>query len=108
MTAIEAFMTAIEAKFAVNASPASYASNRFRLVFGSSELVPVRFRSIGASRKSSNAQVTWKVGNETNINRYEVERSADGGKFEVVGSVSASSASAYSFTDLNVPTGNLF
>jgi hypothetical protein len=94
--------------FAVNASPASYASNRFRLVFGPLVLVPVRFQSIGAIRKASNAQVTWKVGNETNINRYEVERSTDGSKFDGVGSVTASSASAYSFTDLNVPSSNLF
>jgi hypothetical protein len=94
--------------FAVTASPASYASNRFRLVFGPSVLVPVRFQSIGAIRKNCIAQVTWKVGNEININRYEVERSTDGSKFDVVGSVAANASSAYGFTDLNVPSSKLF
>jgi hypothetical protein len=97
-----------QVNFAVNSTPASYASNRFRIVFAVSAVLPVNFLSISASRKANNALVCWKVGNEININRYEVERSTDGRKFYVVGNVTASSASTYSFTDMNVPYSNLF
>jgi hypothetical protein len=94
--------------FTVNATPASYASNRFRIVFAQSVVLPVTFQSISASRKAGNALVNWKVGNEINIRSYEVERSTDGIKYDMVGSVTASTAMAYGFTDINAPTSNLF
>jgi hypothetical protein len=93
--------------FTVNATPASYASNRFRIVFAPSLVLPVSFQSISASRKASNVQVNWKLGIETNVNRYEVERSTDGSKFNMVGNVAATGASAYGFTDISAPASNL-
>ncbi|MFZ4771712.1 MAG: IPT/TIG domain-containing protein, partial [Ferruginibacter sp.] len=60
--------------FAVDATPASYVSNRFRIVFTPAVIVPVNFISLAASRKTTNVLVNWKVGNELNIHHYEVER----------------------------------
>ena len=66
--------------------PGSYAPNRFKVVFVKMLLpLPVRFVSIAANRNSeASVKVDWKVENESNINFYETEHSADGEKFIVI------------------------
>ena len=65
--------------------------------------LPVRFISFEVSRKDDGAKLDWKVSNETNVNGYFVERSADGVSWKTIGFVSFQSTSAainnYSFTD---------
>ncbi len=68
----------------------------------------VNFISITASRKTANVQVNWKVGNEINIDHYEVERSVDGRNYGRVGNVAATGVADYSFLDVNAPTTNIF
>jgi hypothetical protein len=68
----------------------------------------VNFISITASRKTANVQVNWKVGNEINIDHYEVERSVDGRNYSRVGNVAATAVADYSFLDVNAPTTNIF
>jgi hypothetical protein len=70
--------------------------------------LPVNFISITASRKTTNVQVNFKVGNEINIHHYEVERSVDGRNYSRVGNVAAAGVTDYSFLDVNAPTTNLF
>jgi uncharacterized repeat protein (TIGR02543 family) len=70
--------------------------------------LPVNFISITASRKTTNVQVNFKVGNEINIHHYEVERSVDGRNYNRVGNVAAIGFTDYSFLDVNAPTTNLF
>lgn len=70
--------------------------------------LPVNFISITASRKTTNVQVNFKVGNEINIHHYEVERSVDGRNYSRVGNVAAIGFTDYSFLDVNAPTTNLF
>jgi hypothetical protein len=70
--------------------------------------LPVNFISITASRKTTNVQVNFKVGNEINIHHYEVERSVDGTNYSRVGNVAAAGITDYSFLDVNAPTTNLF
>ncbi len=94
--------------FAVNASAASYASNRFRIVFTPSVVLPVNFISIAASRKTTNVLVSWKVGNELNIHHYEVERSTDGRTYTKAGSAAATGVADYSLLDANAPAITLF
>jgi hypothetical protein len=94
--------------FAVNATPASYASNRFRIVFTPTVVLPVNFISIAASRKATNVQVNWKVGNEVSIRQYEVERSTDGRNYTKSGTVAVTGNSAYGLLDANAPAGTLF
>jgi uncharacterized repeat protein (TIGR02543 family) len=70
--------------------------------------LPVNFISITASRKTTNVQVNFKVGNELNILHYEVERSVDGRNYSKIGTVVATGVTDYSFLDVNAPTVNIF
>ncbi len=74
--------------------------------------LPVTFSSIKATKQSNNIEVQWKVSNETGIQKYEVERSADGKKFNSVAFEKANTndiaASTYAWTDENAMPGNNF
>ena len=76
-----------------NAIPntASAASDRFMVVFRLLQPVPVKITSITAVRKNeTSAIVTWEVEQETAINHYELERSADGINFSKISEHAAS------------------
>jgi hypothetical protein len=94
--------------FTVNATPASAAANRFRIVFAPVVVLPVSFISISANRSATGATVNWTIAAERNIRQYEVERSANGSTFVTAGTVSASGLSNYSFADANAMTGILY
>ncbi len=91
--------------FTVTADPASKAQDRFRIVFKQLGPVPVTFTSITAVPVNKDVLVSWKVENELNIERYEIERSADGRSFVKLGAQLASGNNgggslSYSFTDV--------
>jgi hypothetical protein len=68
--------------FSVQNIPGSYAADRFKIVFKQLGVVPVNFVSVQANRNTDRSiTVQWKVANETNIQQYEVQRSADGNHF---------------------------
>jgi hypothetical protein len=94
--------------FVVNADAASKAVNRFRIVFKEMRVMPVTFTSIKASQKNTTVSVEWKVENQSKMQQYEVERSADGSVFEKVGTVIANnnSASVYNWSDANPLEGS--
>jgi hypothetical protein len=98
--------------FVINADAASQASNRFRIVFGKSSILAVQFVSLNAYQKNSYIAVEWKVQNELNVNKYEVERSADGSSFEMIYSTNASgnnlSAINYDCVDAETKSGDVF
>ena len=94
--------------FTVDATPASYASNRFRVVIAPGVVLPVNFISVSASRKTTAVQVSWKVGNELSIRQYEVERSTDGRNYTKAGTLAATGITAYGLLDANAPAGTLF
>ncbi len=72
--------------FNVTSDPASALADRFFIVFNTLGPVPVKFVNISAIRTGEkSAVVSWKVENEINIDRYEVERSRDGRNFEKLG-----------------------
>ena len=63
----------------------SYASDRFYIVFKTYQSLPVKFTGINAWRKNENTiTVNWKVENESDIDHYELERSANGLNFETI------------------------
>lgn len=71
--------------FEVNSSAGSSASNRFMIVFKQATVVPVKIVSIDAERNADETiAVNWKVENETNIARYELERSENGRVFSTI------------------------
>lgn len=73
--------------FTVSSIPASSDSSRFMVVFGSSGPLPVSNISIRAYQKNSGIQVEWVTSTETDMDHYEVEKSADGTLFNKYASV---------------------
>lgn len=70
--------------FNITDEPASSASNRFSIIFESFSTLPVFISSVKAYKTERGIQVAWNNKNETNVNYYEVERSANGVQFEKV------------------------
>ena len=68
--------------FDVTSEAASYAADRFRIVFENKTLgaLPVTLTAIKATPKNSGVEVSWTVTNEQNMKQYVVERSTDGGR----------------------------
>ncbi|MDQ2862089.1 MAG: T9SS type A sorting domain-containing protein, partial [Bacteroidota bacterium] len=95
--------------FSVVNVAASYAPNRFMVVFHQSSTLPVTFTSVKASLQNENIKVEWKVDNEQNIKQYEVEKSVDGNHFTNLSVIAATAnnghSAAYSFVDKNAVEG---
>ena len=95
--------------FTINANAASYAVNRFSIVFAKQKTVPVTFTSVKAYRQQNDIAVNWKTANELNIKLYEVEVSATGSSFTKAATVAAiinNGASAeYTWLDANATEG---
>ena len=90
--------------FTVNSDAASAAANRFQIVFKSlGGALPVTFIRFAATKTNNDVSLDWKVGNQQDVSKYEVEKSADGRTFVTVASIAAvSSQDVYSWTDKNV------
>jgi hypothetical protein len=93
---------ATETGFDVNNDAASFAGNRFRIVFKPATVLPVTFTSLKVYRKLAKINVDWKVENELNISRYETERSADGIHFTKVATTAAQANNTGSASYLSV------
>ncbi len=98
--------------FSVNGTAASYAANRFRLVFKLTAPLPVTITNVAAYQKNTNIAVDWKVENEINMLKYDVEKSIDGSTFAKVATVivtgTNNSYNNYSWLDVNAVQGNNF
>lgn len=94
--------------FSVNTDSASFAANRFRLVFKPTSVLPVVFTGIKAVQKNNDVKVEWKVENEISIARYDIERSVDGTVFKRVGAVEQNNATAYSWVDHDIENGTFY
>ncbi|UEG48665.1 T9SS type A sorting domain-containing protein [Ferruginibacter lapsinanis] len=81
--------------FEITADPQSNSMNRFMVVFKTSinAPLPVSFTSINAVQQQNKIAVKWEVATETNVNQYEVERSADGINFTTVGTTNVNTHS---------------
>lgn len=92
--------------FTVTSDPASYAADRFSIIYRPAVVVPVTFRTVKAYRVQENVAVEWSTENEINIDHYEVERSADGTAFSKINTTAAASlyggSANYHITD-NAP-----
>jgi hypothetical protein len=79
----------------------SYAADRFLIVFTPQLVLPLSITSVKAYPKNTNIVVEWTVENESNMQEYKVEKSADGVNFVPVNTVAAnnSTASNYNWLD---------
>ncbi|MCC6256854.1 MAG: hypothetical protein IT254_00885, partial [Chitinophagaceae bacterium] len=94
--------------FNVVNDPASYATDRFYLVFRRSTPVPVTFIDVRAGWRDRDIQVSWDVANEEQIQHYEVERSGNGSNFGKVHVEPATGATTYHWLDTHPLAGDNF
>lgn len=98
--------------FAVNGTAASYAPNRFKLVFRQTAPLPVTITNVAAYQKNTNIAVDWKVANEMNMLKYDVEKSTNGTTFTRVATINVTgtynAANSYNWLDENAVQGNNF
>ncbi len=71
-------------EFTISNVPASYATDRFIIIFKQSTTLPVTFVNVDAQWNNKNIAIGWKMQDELNIAGYTVERSADGHTFTTV------------------------
>ncbi|MFT3980902.1 MAG: choice-of-anchor D domain-containing protein [Ferruginibacter sp.] len=88
----------------------SRAADRFMLVFRApAGPLPVTFVSISAQRQPDKSiKVNWQVTNEINIDKYEVQRSADGLNFSSILSAPATGSRNYTGNDATPLVNNNF
>lgn len=88
------------------------AANRFSIVAKKADILPVMFTDVKAYQKLKGIQVDWKAQGETNILKYDVEKSTDGRLFaakkSLVPTGNNGTIQAYSFFDAQASTGNNF
>jgi len=73
----------------VTADPASFATNRFRIVFRQVAVLPVTLVDFSAWEQDGKIPVQWTVDEQHSIERYVVEESVDGRNFTDMVTVSA-------------------
>jgi hypothetical protein len=110
---VQIVLTIYIVDFSVNATPASSASDRFRIVFAAPAApLPISFTSIKAYQQGANVAVEWEVAAELNVKNYEVEKSTNGINFVKLGTQLAtgnnSSDVTYNWLDVNPVSGNNF
>lgn len=101
--------------FAVNADAASSNVNRFKIVYITNiaaAILPVTFSSVKGFEVNKKITIEWKVENEINIKKYEVERSSNGTDFNMVNSFAVTgfknNYNSYSWIDNQPLMGNGF
>ncbi len=89
--------------FTTTAVAASKAADRFMMVFKpAAGPLPVTITGISANRNNDRSiAIRWTVENEVNIEKYEIERSADGRNFTGIISAAATNSSVYTKNDLS-------
>ena len=96
--------------FSFNNADSSSFYNRFQVVFKPATVLPVGVNSVRAFERNSGVQVEWKNSSESNMDHYEVERSAEGLRFTKIATVAAtsnnSSAASYNFFDATPISGD--
>ena len=61
--------------------------------------LPVSFIGFDARKMNASVLLTWKIADEINVNRYEVERSEDGRSFTRIGQIQSHGKDTYTFSD---------
>ncbi|MEP6513643.1 MAG: T9SS type A sorting domain-containing protein, partial [Parafilimonas sp.] len=84
--------------------------NRFSIVNRGTIILPVTITNLTGLLQNHTIQLNWKSLNEINIERYEIERSANGFSFTTIGTKAAlnngSLETDYTFTDFTPQPGN--
>lgn len=85
--------------------------NRFKVVFVTNAVLPVKWGNVEAKQKNDKVEVLWNTVTEVNNSRFEVERSIDGLNFKTIGKVLGSGNSnvynRYQFYDEEIDLSGL-
>lgn len=109
-TTLFSFTDTTNISFSVNADPASYAFDRFKIEFRLPGVLPVTFTQISAVRKSiTTAEIKWRVEQEISVSHYDLMRSEDGLNFQSIANFQAGSGNRlYAYTDRNIHSGRFY
>lgn len=98
--------------FSVSEDSASFAPQRFSIVFKAYSTLPVVLSNVKAYQKSKDIAVEWNTATEINIEQYEVEKSINGKDFSKLFAIAARSDNAgnhsYQCLDENANGGDNF
>jgi hypothetical protein len=75
--------------FSVTADAASKVADRFTVVFRQAGVLPANMGEVKAYRKAQGVEVEWTTLTETDVAKYEVEKSANGQSFTSAATVKA-------------------
>jgi hypothetical protein len=94
--------------FTKNTDAASYATNRFSIVFKTTSALPVNILNVTAAQKNAGIEVSWNTATETNMASYEVEESSNATNFTKATTVAAKNgaSNAYNWFDATVNNGD--
>ena len=68
--------------------------------------LPVNITYFNATATTGSIKLTWMVASESNVNRYEIERSSNGKSYSKIGSVAAKGVVTYTYNDAAYNTGS--
>lgn len=88
--------------YPLNTTATSYHNDLWK--FALADLLPVHIISFEGTIQDQNILLQWKVENEMNFERYEIERSYNGADFSQTGSIHATNRQQYDFADVKVKT----
>lgn len=93
-------------KIGINDDPDSKVPNRLMIVFSQSATLPIKFAGINVLNESNRSiAINWMVEDEAGVDRYEVERSADGVNFNKLNNVVAKyrnlQGGSYNYRDIS-------
>jgi endonuclease I len=74
------------------------------LIWQCTGLLPVTLIDLNANKYNESVLLLWTVSNETNFEKYEIERSTDGANFSYAGVIKGQNLTNYSFTDKELPS----
>jgi hypothetical protein len=99
--------------FMVNNEAASSAQMRFKIIFSTFKkltALPFSYVSLGAVNQYNHVLIDWQTVNETNVENYQIERSADQVNYQPVATVNAENltSNTYHWTDKNPLTESSF
>ena len=89
--------------FKVTSDTASIGNNRFVVLVGAANTLPVNFTAITATKTGDAVAVKWSIANEAKIASYEVERSTDDRVFNTISTKKAAGTSSYEVADASLP-----
>ena len=99
-------------EFQVTSNAASYATNRFSIVFMPLGALPVTFTSLQALKVTNGIAIKWAVENELNIKEYVLEKSINGTTFYPINTLPAKAingaGAVYDYLDKEVVKANNF